>query len=311
MNDHHSSTGIAAGRFRAMTGLSEKALRLYAERGLLAPAATDPATGYRSYDAGQVREGIILDVLRRARVPLGQLATSGFPFEDWRSRLALRRSMEDFHLAVAERIEEGDPSAFAVRSVEAPAVDFIATSSALSTPGDPGDALDVFGAMAVDLPATDRALADVLHERGVAILDESWTAVVGADPGQRMLVAHRTARMVDERERLRIAADLRSCLGGTADVVTGTLPARRELTFAAPDRSAPDETGVDEIADDYLRLAAFADHIRQHALTPLSSVPRRRVDAPSMFDGGAPETVFDVATETGRRRRESIEEYLP
>lgn len=299
MDDHHTSTGITAGRFRAMTGLSEKALRLYAERGLLTPAATDPSTGYRSYDAVQVREGIILDVLRRARVPLGELATDGFAYEDWRSRLALRRSMEDFHLDVAERVEQGDPSAFTVRSVEAPAVHFIATSRDLETPGDPGDALDVFGAMAVDLPATDGALMEVLHEHGVALDHESWTAVLGADPAQRMLVAHRTARIVDESERVRIAADLTRRLGGTADVVTGTLPARRELSFTAPQRSAPDETGVDEIADDYLRLAAFADHVRRHALTPLSSVPRRRVDAASMFDGRAPETVFDVVLENG------------
>jgi hypothetical protein len=299
MDDQHTSTGIAAGRFRAMTGLSEKALRLYAERGLLTPAATDPSTGYRSYDAEQVREGIILDVLRRARVPLGELAATGFAYDDWRGRLALRRSMEDFHLDVAERIEQGDPSAFTIRSVDAPAAHFVATSSDLGAPGDPGEALDLFGAMALDLPATDRALTEVLREHGVILDEESWTAVVGADPAQRMLVAHRTAGILDESERARIAADLTRRLGGTADVVTGTLPARRELSFAAPERSAPDETGVDEIADDYLRLAAFADHVRRHALTPLSSVPRRRVDATSMFDGRAPETVFDVVLENG------------
>jgi len=299
MDDHHTSTGIAAGRFRAMTGLSEKALRLYAERGLLTPATTDPSTGYRSYDSEQVREGIILDVLRRARVPLGELTTTGFPYEDWRGKLALRRSMEDFHLDVAERVEQGDPSAFMVRSVEAPAIDFVATSSRLDTPGDPDEALDVFGAMAVDLPATDRALTEVLHEHGVAIHHESWTAVVGAESAQRMLVAHRTSRLVDDGLRARIAAGLTSRIGATAAVVVGTIPARRELSFTAPERSAPDETGVDEIADDYLRLAAFADHVRRHALTPLSSVPRRRVDAASMFDGRAPETVFDVVLENG------------
>lgn len=297
MDDHHTSTGIAAGRFRAMTGLSEKALRLYAERGLLTPATTDPSTGYRSYDSEQVREGIILDVLRRARVPLGELTTTGFAYEDWRGKLALRRSMEDFHLDVAERVEQGDPSAFTVRSVEAPAVHFIATSRDLGTPGDPGDALDVFGTMAVDLPAIDSALMEVLHEHGVALDHESWTAVLGADPAQRMLVAHRTSRRVDEGLRARIAADLTSRIGATADVIVGTIPARRELTFPAPTRSEPDETGVDEIVDDYLRLAAFADHVRRHGLTPLSSVPRRRVHGTSMFDGRTPETVFDVLLE--------------
>jgi hypothetical protein len=37
------------GEFGAATRLSPKALRLYAEQGLLVPACTDPGTGYRRY----------------------------------------------------------------------------------------------------------------------------------------------------------------------------------------------------------------------------------------------------------------------
>ncbi len=295
MDNHHTSTGLAAGRFRAMTGLSEKALRLYDERGLLAPDSIDPSSGYRSYRSDQVREGIILDVLRRARVPLAELSTTGFPFEEWRGRLALRRSIEDFHLDVAERVAQGDPSAFTVLSVDAPAVDFIATTSRLEAPGDPDEALDAFGTMAVDLPTTDRGLTEALVEHGVTVHPQSWTAVSGVDAAQRMLVAHRTDRRVGEDLRERIAATLADRLPVPAEVVIGTLPARRELTFTPPPRSAPDETGVDEIADDYLRLAAFAEHARRNSLTALSSVPRRRVHSTSMFGGAQPETVFDVA----------------
>lgn len=300
MTDHHTTTGLTAGRFRAMTGLTEKALRLYAERGLLAPASTDPSTGYRSYDTDQVREGIVLDVLRRARVPLGELAATGFPYEEWRAKRALQRIVEDFHLTVAERIERGDPAAFAVSAVDVPAADFVATSSRLDVPRDPDDAVDVFGSMATDLPAIDRALAEVLREHDVDVLPESWTAVTGTEPDQRMLVAHRTRRPVDESSRARIVAALDDRLSPAYDVVTGTLPPRRELTFAAPAPGASDEigageTGADEIADDYLRLAAFADHVRRHDLTALSMVPRRRVRGTSMFDGAEVATVFDVA----------------
>jgi MerR family regulatory protein len=40
---------LRAGEFGAAARLSSKALRLYAEEGLLVPASVDPATGYRLY----------------------------------------------------------------------------------------------------------------------------------------------------------------------------------------------------------------------------------------------------------------------
>lgn len=86
-----------------MTGLSAKALRLYAERGIRTPASVDPASGYRFDDRAQLRHGITTDLLRRAQVPLAELASAAdFDFEDWRGKVALRRSLEDFYLAVAE-----------------------------------------------------------------------------------------------------------------------------------------------------------------------------------------------------------------
>ncbi|MEV0732953.1 MerR family DNA-binding transcriptional regulator [Polymorphospora sp. NPDC050346] len=38
---------LTAGEFQAITGLSAKALRLYAERGILVPASVAPHSGYR------------------------------------------------------------------------------------------------------------------------------------------------------------------------------------------------------------------------------------------------------------------------
>jgi DNA-binding transcriptional MerR regulator len=63
------------GRFSRQTGLSVKALRHYAELGLLPPAAVDPDTGYRLYATAQVDRGEAIRLLRRLEVPLDGIAT--------------------------------------------------------------------------------------------------------------------------------------------------------------------------------------------------------------------------------------------
>lgn len=49
---------VPIGTFSRITRLSQKALRLYDERGLLVPAARDICTGYRYYTFAQVERGI-------------------------------------------------------------------------------------------------------------------------------------------------------------------------------------------------------------------------------------------------------------
>jgi DNA-binding transcriptional MerR regulator len=65
---------MSSGAFAARTRLSRKALRLYAEQGLLRPAEVDPHTGYRSYAPEQVRRARLIGLLRRLDLPLGQIA---------------------------------------------------------------------------------------------------------------------------------------------------------------------------------------------------------------------------------------------
>jgi DNA-binding transcriptional MerR regulator len=65
---------MTIGEFAARTRLSPKALRLYGRLGLLAPAVTDPATGYRRYDAEQVSQARLIALLRRVDVPLPEIA---------------------------------------------------------------------------------------------------------------------------------------------------------------------------------------------------------------------------------------------
>ncbi|WP_112809301.1 MerR family transcriptional regulator [Ensifer sp.] len=69
-----SESYLLAGRFGAATRLTPKALRLYAEQGLLVPAYTDPATGYRYYAPEQAARARLIARLRRLGIPVGRVA---------------------------------------------------------------------------------------------------------------------------------------------------------------------------------------------------------------------------------------------
>jgi DNA-binding transcriptional MerR regulator len=64
---------LPIGRFAAASQLSHKALRLYAERGLLVPAWVDPDSGYRYYRVEQLRAATLIALLRRAGMPLADV----------------------------------------------------------------------------------------------------------------------------------------------------------------------------------------------------------------------------------------------
>jgi DNA-binding transcriptional MerR regulator len=61
------------GIFSRMTGLSHRALRLYADRGLLTPTHVDETTGYRYYDVHSIRAAEMIRLLRRLGVPLAEM----------------------------------------------------------------------------------------------------------------------------------------------------------------------------------------------------------------------------------------------
>lgn len=285
-------SGLTAGEFRALTGLSPKALRLYAQRGLLTPADVDPASGYRTFTHEQLRDGLRLDFLRRAHVPLGEIEdAASFSVTDWRLKLALRRSMEDFYLDLAEHVGQRDIAAFVAETLEVPETHWAAISVELSLPADPEDTVETFSDLAVATPELDGALVEVLEEAGVALDDESWTMAAGGENDARMLLAHRVAAPLSEQQ-------LRSCRDALAErgirsgqLVAGTLPARQELTFAG---SADADDPVAETGDAYLKVVAFAELTTARGVTPLHALPRRRVASRSLFDG-EPADVFDIA----------------
>jgi DNA-binding transcriptional MerR regulator len=61
---------MTIGAFAERTRLSPKALRLYDRLGLLPPARTDPASGYRLYSEDQVASARLIALLRRLDMPL-------------------------------------------------------------------------------------------------------------------------------------------------------------------------------------------------------------------------------------------------
>jgi DNA-binding transcriptional MerR regulator len=65
---------LAIGEFAAATQLSVKALRLYADQQLLAPARVDAATGYRYYRGDQVAKGRLIRTLREMGLSLVDIA---------------------------------------------------------------------------------------------------------------------------------------------------------------------------------------------------------------------------------------------
>lgn len=64
---------IQIGRFSRVTRLSVKALRRYADEGLLVPATIDPSNGYRYYTYEQARDAELIRVLRSLDVPLSDI----------------------------------------------------------------------------------------------------------------------------------------------------------------------------------------------------------------------------------------------
>ncbi len=64
---------LTIGEFAAAARLSQKALRLYGENGLLPPAWVDPDSGYRHYSLAQVRDATLIALLRRAGMPLADI----------------------------------------------------------------------------------------------------------------------------------------------------------------------------------------------------------------------------------------------
>jgi len=65
---------MTIGEFASRARLSPKALRIYADLGLLVPAEVDPASGYRRYEESQLERARMVALLRRLDMPLADIA---------------------------------------------------------------------------------------------------------------------------------------------------------------------------------------------------------------------------------------------
>lgn len=70
-----SDVRLSIGQFARRSLLSPKALRLYDQHGLLAPAEVDPANGYRRYRESQLADARLIARLRQLDMPLAAVAT--------------------------------------------------------------------------------------------------------------------------------------------------------------------------------------------------------------------------------------------
>ncbi|MBE1876339.1 MerR family transcriptional regulator [Myceligenerans pegani] len=303
---------LTAGEFQAMTGLSPKALRLYGDRGIVAPTAIDPVSGYRRYARSQLRHGMTVDLLRRAQVPLTELAAAAdFPFEEWRRTVELRRHLEDFHLDVAEQVAAFDPTDFTAHSEPAPAVDWVGVVVDLDIPEDIEGRVEKFMELGVNTPAIERAFGEALERSGVGRPEVSWSAVpdsAGRNGSRQLLLARPGPARLDQATRDAIAEHVSSSSGEKVVVTSGTLPRRVEVTFSTARTVEPTPvleaaTGdlhmraVVEAATGYLHVLAFEAHIARHGLRAIRRTARQVVRGPALISGAdpsAPVSVFDV-----------------
>nr|WP_269329525.1 MerR family transcriptional regulator [Kineosporia babensis] len=285
---------MTAGEFSILTGLSAKALRLYRERGILSPAFVEPDTGYRYYDRSQLRQGQVTDLLRRANVPLAELAAAGeFDFEGRRERLALQRMSEDFYLDVAQRVCQFEPQQLQVHRAEAPPVDWIGVVWRFGVPSDLEESIGVFAVLAGTMPLLDEAFRSALQTRGLLAGEVSWTAEqegtgVVNQRETTMVMARPAARALHAGEAAEIADEVSKAGDENVSVVSGRLPRRLEITFT-PSSKAELST-EDEAALDYQRSLAFDHYRREHDLIQIGRFPRPVLTGPD----GEHTTVFDV-----------------
>jgi DNA-binding transcriptional MerR regulator/DNA gyrase inhibitor GyrI len=178
------------GIFSRMTGLSHRALRLYADRGLLPPARVDDTTGYRYYDVHSIRAAEMIRLLRRLGVPLGEMglyidAAATDRLEETltqqKQRLEQEQARLDAALRLLGRINELDGMFRA-----APAVELIVLAPERCLRWSGTMARSEFHESYVDLAAElgDRAAESGLTPAGreyVVLLDPTDKGLAGGD----------------------------------------------------------------------------------------------------------------------------------
>lgn len=205
---------MTIGEFAQTTGLTVKALRFYDEKGLLAPAETDPSTGYRRYETQQVKRGAIISVLRSMGLPLAQveccLAAPDQQHEvlnRYRQEVLLERERQDRIWGEGQTVLDQYEEERAL--LERPA-------AALPWAG-----------VVCPLPASDEdTTAEERFDRFVTSLTEHGTAVKG--PFWTTFRSSEDCRAVEMVLAIGLGQPLPESLDPGNEVVSGMLPERTE-----------------------------------------------------------------------------------
>ncbi|MBB5874397.1 DNA-binding transcriptional MerR regulator [Allocatelliglobosispora scoriae] len=152
---------LLAGEFGAAARLSPKALRLYAEQGILVPASVDPVTGYRYYAPGQLPRARLIGRLRALGLPLARIGSladldPGDRELELRGWLRRERELLDERAAVIEAVRGSAEDAALVAAVavrDVPATKVLCRSRRIGSAALP----DLIGAAERDIREQLRA----------------------------------------------------------------------------------------------------------------------------------------------------------
>lgn len=255
---------ITIGEFSYATGISITTLRYYDEVGLLPPGHVDPFTGYRHYQAAQLKEAALLRVLRASGMRITQMkealthptALSDIITER-RRELAAQRQLEDRALEAAAQWQ-APLTTHSVTTRKCPATPWAGVRTCLDmkdvTDEQSSAALEELTSACED--AYERLIAE-LHTAGLlheglddgtagaesAVHTNGWT---GMDTDARRPSVVTLTLAVELSDEL--PADYTPTIALPADVaiVSGTLPARREAVVSSPLSSEVGNAGAND-----------------------------------------------------------------
>lgn len=170
---------LTIGEFGRRAGLSQKALRLYDESGLLPPASVDPSNGYRLYSPSQLERARRISVLRQLGMPLSTVTDvlrgtdeeAAHQLDRWwhdqEAEVAARKSALEWIRARFTRTG-GDFPARPVTTREVPDTKIASIRTSTDQPGLVGE-----------IVGNTTYICDHLVANGVAMTGESWVIYHG------------------------------------------------------------------------------------------------------------------------------------
>lgn len=251
---------MTIGEFANATGLTAKALRFYDQTGLLAPAQVDPATAYRLYSPGQVRNAEYIRLLRGTDMSLAEIRTAvGAPdridqlLKRHNDGLLAERKRQDRALVFADRMLAAYECSVPVLTRQVEAKHWVGITADLDTVNEGGASL------ADEYNDRLAAFREILAETGNPPTGKPWTAI----PISSGRIA--TITTCWPVESAVEPADY-SC--GMVDLVSGLLPARTEAYVRWSITEHEDTENPDDVAGPmpHHGFVTFMDYLEERGI---------------------------------------------